>query len=44
MPGMTSLIQRTAMTDILDRIKTYMVMNQITDMNDLVGKVEINSE
>jgi hypothetical protein len=30
------------MTDILEGIKNYMRMNQITDINDLVGKVEIN--
>lgn len=40
--GTASFIQPTAMLDILESIKLYMVMHQITDINDLVGKVEVD--
>jgi dihydroorotate dehydrogenase (NAD+) catalytic subunit len=41
--GTANFIQPTAMTDILEGIKSYMIMYQITNINELVGKVEIKN-
>lgn len=41
--GTASFIQPTAMIDILQEIKDYMVLYQIQNINDLIGKVMVNS-
>lgn len=39
--GTASFINPLAMTDIIDGIKQYMIEYDITDVNDLIGKVEL---
>jgi len=41
--GTASFIHPTAMLDILQEIKDYMVRYQVQDINELIGKVTVNS-
>jgi dihydroorotate dehydrogenase (NAD+) catalytic subunit len=40
--GTASFIQPTAMLDILQGIKEYMMIHRITDIKELIGKVEVD--
>jgi dihydroorotate dehydrogenase (NAD+) catalytic subunit len=40
--GTASFIQPTAMIDILQGIKEYMMIHRITDIKELIGKVEVD--
>ncbi|MFD0677728.1 MULTISPECIES: dihydroorotate dehydrogenase [unclassified Paenibacillus] len=41
--GTASFVQPTAMLDILQEIKDYMVQYQVQDIKELIGKVMVNS-